>query len=114
MYPPLSNIKQKSAELKPDRDKDMVKKLGAGLLVFWGISVISFLAGRCPEAEIDEIMGTISYSGSESQARASIRHAMGIDQPIHLHYLRWLGIWPKEDDRFQGVVEGYLGDEVWR
>ncbi len=94
--------------------KSLMKRLGIALLILWEITMISFMVGRCPESEIEKIMSTISYSGSEYQARASIRHAMGIDQPIHLHYLRWLGVWPKEDGMFQGVVEGYLGDEVWR
>ncbi len=92
----------------------MIKRLGRALLVFGGITIISFLAGRCPEPEIDKIMATISYAGSESELRASIRHAMGIDQPFHLHYLRWLGVWPQEDGKFRGVLEGCLGDEVWR
>lgn len=92
----------------------MIKRLSTALLVFGGITIISFLTGRCPEPEIDKIMATISYSGTEDQARASIRHAMGTDQPIHLHYLRWLGVWPQEDGKLQGVLEGYLGDEAWR
>jgi hypothetical protein len=89
-------------------------RLGTTIIIWWGITVISFLVGRCPESEIDKIMSTISYVGSEAETRASIRHAMGTDQPIHLHYLRWLGIWPQENGQFQGVMEGYLGDEAWR
>jgi len=114
MYPPSHSMTREPLELKPAGDKTMIKRLGTALLIFGGITIISFLAGRCPDSEIDKIMATISYAGSESELRASIRHAMGIAQPFPLHYLRWLGVWPQADGEFRGALEGYLGDEAWR
>jgi len=44
---------------------------------------------------------------------AVVRHVQRYDQPIWLHYLRWLGVAKQEDGRFSGVLEGDLGQSLW-
>ena len=77
--------------------KIIVKRLLLAVPMFFVITVVSFLVGRPSESDIDEIMSTMSLAAPESVVRAEIRHILGLDQPIHLHYLRWLGVLPERE-----------------
>jgi peptide/nickel transport system permease protein len=56
--------------------------LGVSLLVFLLIHLI-------PGTVVDQIIGTEARVGEEG--RAAIRAFFGLDQPLHIQYLRWLG-----------------------
>ena len=38
-----------------------------------------------------------------------LRKEMGLDDPLMVRYLRWLGLWRDTDGRFNGVAEGNFG-----
>ena len=42
-----------------------------------------------------------------------LRFGYGLDQPVHIHYLRWMGLMKQEDGLYHGVLEGDLGHSVW-
>jgi peptide/nickel transport system permease protein len=56
--------------------------LGVSLLVFLLMHLI-------PGTVVDQIIGTEARVGEEG--RAAIRTFFGLDQPLHIQYLRWLG-----------------------
>jgi|WetSurMetagenome_2_1015567.scaffolds.fasta_scaffold1303214_1 hypothetical protein len=92
--PELNNERQVMGIM---RRKAIMKRLLLVVPMFFVITVVSFLVGRPSESAVDQIMSNISYDGSESEMRADLRHALGLDQPIHIHYLRWLGVLPERD-----------------
>lgn len=45
--------------------------------------------------------------------KAYLEHALGLDQPIHIQYLRWLGLARQDDGRYHGLFQGELGHSLW-
>ncbi len=80
------------------------------------ISILSFLpVGLSPDSGIDYIMSNLT-GGPGFDFRAAeidLRHHLGLDQPISLHYLRWMGIVKQPDGKFRGVLEGDLGQSLF-
>ena len=80
------------------------------------ISVLSFLAvGLVQNSGIDYIMSNVSggVSFDYGAAEIDLRHHLGIDHPMWLHYLRWMGIVKQEDGQFRGILEGNLGESLF-
>lgn len=50
---------------------------------------------------------------SFNAVQAIIRHSLGLNQPIHIHYLRWMGLMKQEDGQYRGVFQGDLGHSIW-
>jgi peptide/nickel transport system permease protein len=42
-----------------------------------------------------------------------VREALGLDQPIHIQYGRWMGFIPQSDGSYSGILQGDLGDSLW-
>lgn len=73
------------------------------------VSILVFLLARFIPGDVIDMM--VSEMSSLGEARAAvdidvdwIRHELGLDVPIHIQYIRWLG----------GIVtRGDLGDSLW-
>jgi ABC-type dipeptide/oligopeptide/nickel transport system permease component len=77
------------------------------------ISVISFLAVGCvTESNINQII-TDTPTPAKNGMMPFLIHRLGKDQPIHIHYLRWIGLMKQEDGQYQGVLQGDLGHSIW-
>lgn len=50
---------------------------------------------------------------SFDEVQAIIRHSLNLDQPIHIHYLRWMGLMKQEDRQYRGVFQGDLEHSIW-
>jgi len=57
-----------------------------------------------------DLMVTDDVNGAFS---TKLWHRLGNDQPIWLHYLRWMGFVKQPDGSFRGVIQGYLGQSLW-
>jgi peptide/nickel transport system permease protein len=70
------------------------------------VSLIIFLLVRLIPGSVIDLMTAemreVSAAGSE-MTRDYLRHAMGLDVPIHVQYFRWLG----------NVLQGDLGVSLW-
>ncbi len=85
------------------------------------ISMLSFLAGvLIPPIQFHMVVEQQFPSRAASgwipdlaDKEAQVREELGLDQPIWLHYLRWMGIVKQPDGRFRGVLEGNLGQSLW-
>jgi peptide/nickel transport system permease protein len=87
------------------------------------ICILVFLLVRfIPGDVIDMMLAQMSeQSGLGAELTADyLRHAMGLDQPIPTQFARWMGFIrqeptpPQEVGEFKGVIQGYLGESLWR
>jgi peptide/nickel transport system permease protein len=58
-------------------------------------------------------MSEQSGMGAELTAEY-LRQAMGLDKPLLTQYALWMGFIPNDDGVFQGVIQGYLGESLWK
>ncbi len=85
------------------------------------ISMLSFLAGvLIPPTQFHMVVEQQFPSRAASgwipdlaDKEAQVREELGLDQPIWLHYLRWMGIIKQPDGRYGGVPEGDLGQSLF-
>jgi len=84
--------------------------LAVTLAVFMTVRVI-------PGSTIDLMIAEMQSGGGSTDPKAMeayLRHELGLDQPLHIQYLRWLGVVKQEDGRFAGVLQGDLGHSLWQ
>jgi hypothetical protein len=46
--------------------------------------------------------------------REGLEKALGLDVPLSLQYVRWLGVVPQEDGQFRGLLQANLGKSLWK
>jgi len=80
------------------------------------VTMIVFLSVRfIPGSVVDMMVSQMSSQGGVSKVTVdTLRKQMGLDAPLYLQYCRWLGVWPQEDGRISGLVEGDLGKSLWK
>lgn len=81
------------------------------------VTILVFMTVRfIPGSVIDLMVAEMSMEASLGQqiSEEYIKASLGLDQPIHLQYLRWLGVMPQKDTgKVKGVLEGDLGNSLW-
>ncbi len=80
------------------------------------VSILVFLTVRfIPGTVIDLMVAEMSQEASLGQEISVeyIKESLGLDQPIHVQFLRWLGVMPQKTGEISGVIEGDLGDSLW-
>jgi peptide/nickel transport system permease protein len=75
--------------------------------------IVFFLFRLIPGNIIDLILTEQSIGASSELSRAELEHRLGLDVPMYVQYLRWLGIMPYPDTGFHGVLQGDLGRSLW-
>lgn len=81
------------------------------------ITILVFLLVRfIPGDVIDMMLAQMSeQSGMGAELTAEyLRQAMGLDKPLITQYALWMGFIPDKEGVFQGVVQGYLGESLWK
>ena len=79
------------------------------------VTIIVFLLVRFIPGDVLDIMVS-EMSGEAGEQMADVeglRHALGLDVPVHVQYGRWLGIAPQESGEFSGLIQGDLGRSLW-
>ncbi|MFC1920360.1 ABC transporter permease [Chloroflexota bacterium] len=74
------------------------------LLRFIPGDVIDLMISTMPDSRVED----------EEVIRAELLDAMGLDVPVHVQYGRWLGVWPQKTGEFAGVIQGDLGDSLFK
>ena len=46
--------------------------------------------------------------------RAAIEKAMGLDRPLIVQYITWLGLYPQPNGSFSGIIQGNFGVSWWQ
>lgn len=76
------------------------------------VSILTFvLAHILPGDIIDAMSGTAHDLAVD---RPALEHKLGLDRPLHIQYLRWLGVLPGVDGTFNGVFQGNFGWSYWQ
>ncbi|PBC04321.1 ABC transporter permease [Mesorhizobium sp. WSM3860] len=79
--------------------KLIAKRLGLGIFVLWVVSLIIFLGvSLLPGDVATEILGQSALP----ETVAAFRHELGLDLPLHIRYVHWLG----------GLLKGDLGHSL--
>lgn len=50
----------------------------------------------------------------EEVIKERLLEALGLDVPVHIQYGRWMGFLPQKSGEFAGVLEGNLGESLWK
>ncbi len=75
---------------------------------------VRFIPGSTIDLMIAEMQATGGADADPRAMEAFLKHELGLDQPIPVQYLRWLGVMRQDDGRFAGVLEGDLGHSLWQ
>ncbi|MFC1939520.1 ABC transporter permease [Chloroflexota bacterium] len=71
----------------------------ATLIVFFSVR---FIPGNVIDLMVSEMAGEGGGGGTQATAE-HIRHALGLDVPVHIQYVRWMG----------DILRGDLGTSLW-
>ena len=81
------------------------------------VTIAVFMTVRfIPGSAIDQIVAQIT-GGSDTDPKVVatyIRHELGLDKPLQIQYLRWMGLMKQDDGRYSGVLQGDLGHSLWQ
>jgi peptide/nickel transport system permease protein len=94
----------------------VVRKLLIALVMWFAITIGSFLAIGCvTESSIDRIVNYLDLDdwSDGNETKPFLRHKLGLDQPIYIRYLRWMGLIKQVDGTYRGVFQGDLGYSIW-
>ena len=62
--------------------------------------------------EMEEAFGG-TEGVAEAQMRAALEEELGLNVPVPVQYGRWMGIIPRENGSFSGILQGNLGNSMW-
>jgi len=81
------------------------------------VTLIVFLSVRfVPGTILDLMVAQMGeLSGISDLDVEYLKHVLGMDVPMHLQYVRWLGVWPQADPEIgiSGILQGDFGVSLW-
>jgi peptide/nickel transport system permease protein len=94
----------------------VIRRLLLIIPTFFIITLVVFLSTRfIPGDVIDMMLAQMNSSGTAAEmTRENLKEALGLNEPIHIQYLRWLGVAPQKTGEFKGLLEGNLGKSLWQ
>lgn len=72
----------------------IVQRLLLAVITLWAVSVLSFAIIELPPGDyVDAYIAEMASSGSavSDQEAANLRHEYGLDQPVYVQYVKWMG-----------------------
>ncbi len=78
------------------------------------VSAIIFLLIRFIPGDVIDAMLADFGQGVGMTARPTLEKALGLDVPILTQYGRWIGVVPQADGNVSGILQGDLGNSLWR
>jgi peptide/nickel transport system permease protein len=94
----------------------VVRRLLLIIPTFFLVTLVVFLSTRfIPGDVIDMMLAQMNSSGTAAEmTRQNLEEALGLNVPIHIQYIRWLGVAPQKTGKFQGLLEGDFGKSLWQ
>ena len=95
----------------------IIKRVLLAVPTLFIVSLIIFVMVRLiPGSVVDAMVAQLDqFAGSDVQLnRASVEKALGLDVPIIIQYGRWWGVLPGVDGSTSGLLQGDLGNSLWR
>ena len=77
------------------------------------VSILIFFTIRLIPGDLIDIMAAEMH-GFAATDRARIEKSLGFDVSMPTQYGRWMGLLPQEDGSFRGLLQGDLGNSLWR
>ncbi|MBO4537406.1 MAG: ABC transporter permease, partial [Erysipelotrichaceae bacterium] len=91
----------------------ILKRCGYIVLVFFILSLLMYaiynLIPTDPARQELEPMRQTLKADEYERLYKETRQRMGLDDPLFIRYLRWMGLWRDMDGTFNGMVEGNFG-----
>jgi peptide/nickel transport system permease protein len=72
----------------------IARRVALGVLTLWAISVLSFVIIQLPPGDfVTTYIARLAESGAASSSSTveALRHTYGLDQPLYVQYLKWIG-----------------------
>jgi len=93
--------------------KYIAKRIGYMIIVFFAVSALMYavynlIPGDPAAAQMEPLRGTLKPEQFQIQYER-LRHEMGLDAPMPLRYLRWMGLAPDVNGEFSGMLQGQFG-----
>lgn len=93
--------------------KYIIKRIGYIIVVFIVLSILMFglfnlIPGDPARTQLEGVKQTLEPEEYLIRYEA-LRKSMGLDDPIAVRYLRWLGLAPEPDGSFDGLFQGNFG-----
>ena len=93
--------------------KYILKRCGYIVVVFLILSLLMYslynLIPTDPARQELEPMRKTLKADEYQVMYQQLRKEMGLDDPLIVRYLRWMGLWTDTDGTFNGVIEGNFG-----
>jgi len=73
----------------------VVRRFLLALLTIWAITVLSYIIIQLPPGDyVDSYIASMSASGSgvSQQEADAMREQLGLNQPVYIQYLKWMGL----------------------
>mgnify|MGYP005815010455 CR=1 FL=1 len=98
----------------------LVRRLILALLTTWAVSVLAYVVIELPPGDyITSYIAQMSSSGSfvSAQEAEALRQQYGLDQPLYIQYLRWMGMVLQGNFgmalEYGRPVAEVIGDRLW-
>ena len=82
------------------------------------LTILVFLAVRfIPGDVVDLIISFMWWDGQAEIDREAVERMLGLDVPVYVQYVRWIGVLPTPDwltgeSRYNGILQGTLGESL--
>ena len=98
----------------------LVRRFLLAIVTIWAITVISFVIIQLPPGDfVDAYIAQLSATGSavSMEEAAALRALYGLDQPVYVQYLKWMGRIIQGDFgqamEWRRPVTEVIGDRLW-
>jgi peptide/nickel transport system permease protein len=98
----------------------ILRRLVLAAVTVWAITVVTFIILQLPPGDfVDSYVAQAAAMGTAitAQEADAIRRAYGLDQPIPVQYVKWLGLMARGDFgqafEFGRPVKEVIGDRLW-
>lgn len=81
------------------------------------VTLMVFMLVRFIPGDVIDIMITQMQESSglgSDLTREYLEDAMGMNEPLMVQYGRWLGVVPQKTGEYGGILQGDLGESLWR
>ena len=92
----------------------IIRRLSLAVPTLFLVSVIIFLLVRFIPGDILDLIAMSMEGKGAKMDRAAVQQELGLDVPIFVQYGRWVGVVPQQEGGLSGILQGDLGDSLWK
>lgn len=92
----------------------IIRRLSLAVPTLFLVSIIIFLLVRFIPGDILDLIAMSMEGKGAKMDRAAVQQELGLDVPIFVQYGRWVGVVPQREGGLSGILQGDLGDSLWK